>query len=64
MRPIVTEGLDPAECAGGVAYRRVTPFAAGQVLAVPRQSPTIHRDSCVAALERERACPPIHYEMM
>ena len=23
-------------------------YTAGQVLAVPRQSPTIHRDSCVA----------------
>ena len=44
----MTEGLDPAECAGGVAYRWVTPFAAGQALAVPRQSPTIHRDSYVA----------------
>ncbi len=45
-----------------------------QALAVPRQSPTIHRDSYVAftrtqprsnggALERGRACPPIHYEL-
>jgi len=48
MRSIVTEGLDLAEWAGGVAYRWVTPFAAGQALAVPRQPPTIDRDSYVA----------------
>ena len=62
----MTGGLDPAECAGAVAYRWETPVAAGQALAVPRQSPTIHRDSYVAftrtqprsnggALERGRA---------
>ena len=41
MRSIVMEGFDPASRAGGVAYLRVTPFAAGQALAVPRQPPTI-----------------------
>ncbi len=44
----MTEGLDPAECAGGVAYRWATPFAAGRALAVPRQPPTIDRASYVA----------------
>jgi hypothetical protein len=47
------EGLDPAGCAGGVAYRWVTPFAAGQALAVPRQPPTIDRDSYVAFTGRQ-----------
>ena len=41
MRSIVMEGFDPAGRAGGVAYLRVTPFAAERALAVPRQPPTI-----------------------
>ena len=63
------EGLGPADLAGGVAYLWVTPFAAGQALAVPRQPPTIDRDSCVACTGTQphanwvRACPPMHYEV-
>ena len=66
----MTVGLDPAGRAGGVAYLWVTPFAAGQALAVPRQPPTIDRDSCVAFTGTQphanwgRACPPMHYEVM
>jgi hypothetical protein len=66
----MTEGLDPADRAGGVAYRWVTPFAAGQALDVQRQPPTIDRDSYVAFTGTQphpnggRACPPIHYEVM
>ncbi len=44
----MTVGLDPAGRAGGVAYRWVTRFAAGQALGVPRQPPTIDGDSYVA----------------
>ena len=48
----------------------VTPFAAGQALAVPRQPPTIDRDSYVAFTGTQphanwgRTCPPMHYEVM
>jgi hypothetical protein len=70
MRSIVMEGLDPAGRAGGVAYLWVTPFAAGQALAVPRQPPTIGGDSCVAftrhaaARELGGVCPPMHDEVV
>ncbi len=33
--------------AGGVAYLRVTPFAAGQALAARRPAPATGRDSCI-----------------
>jgi hypothetical protein len=55
MRSIVTEGLDLAEWAGGVAYRWVTPFAAGQACAVPRQPPTIDDDSYIRPHRRATA---------
>jgi hypothetical protein len=70
MRSIVTEGLDPADRAGGVAYLWVTLFAAGQALAVPRQQPTIDRHSHVAFTGTQphanwgRACPPMYYEVV
>ena len=41
---IVVEALEPAERTGGVAYLCVTPFAAGQTLAVPLQPIAIDRD--------------------
>ena len=33
--------------AGGVAYLRATPFAAGQALAARRPPPATGRDSCI-----------------
>jgi len=38
----------PAGRAGGVAYLRATPFAAGQALAARRPPPATGRDSCIA----------------
>ncbi len=55
MRSIATEALDPAGRAGRVAYLWVTPFAAGQACAVPRQSPTIDGDSYVRPQRRVAA---------
>jgi hypothetical protein len=48
---IVTGALEPAERAGGVAYLCVTPFAAGQTLAVPLQPLVIDRDCYVAFVD-------------
>jgi hypothetical protein len=50
---IVIEALDPAERAEGVAYLCVTPFAAGQTLAVPLQPITIERDGYVAFVDAQ-----------
>jgi hypothetical protein len=48
---IVIGALEPAERAGGVAYLCVTPFAAGQTLAVPVQPVVIDRDCYVAFVD-------------
>jgi len=48
---IVTGALEPAERARGVAYLCVTPFAAGQALAVPVQPVVIDRDCYVAFVD-------------
>ena len=51
--------------AGGVAYLRATPFAAGQALAARRPVPATGRDSCIAVTgaqpqaNRGRAWPPV-----
>jgi hypothetical protein len=50
---IVTGALEPAEHAGGVAYLCVTPFAAGQTLAVPGQPVAIDRDCYVAFVDAD-----------
>ena len=50
---IVIEALEPAERAGGVAYLCVTPFAAGQTLAVPLQPIGIDRDCYVAFIDAQ-----------
>ena len=50
---IVVEALEPAERNGGVAYLCVTPFAAGQTLAVPLQPIAIDRD-CYGARRHGR----------
>ena len=67
MRSIVMQAPGPTGRAGGVARLCVTPFNAGQALAVRRQPPTIDRDSCIAFTSAQplanwrRACPPIRY---
>jgi hypothetical protein len=48
---IVIGALEPAERAGSVAYLCVTPFAAGQALAVPVQPVVIDRDCYVAFVD-------------
>jgi hypothetical protein len=48
---IVTEALEPAERASGVAYLCVTPFAAGQTLGVPVQPVVTDRDCYVAFVD-------------
>ena len=48
---IVARALEPAERARGVAYLCVTPFAAGQTLAVPVQPVVIDRDCYVALVD-------------
>jgi len=59
--------MQAAGRAGGVAYLRATPFAAGQALALRRQPPATGRDSCIAFTGAQphanwqRACPPIRY---
>jgi len=50
---IVTGALEPAERADGVAYLCVTPFAAGQTLAVPGQPVAIDRDCYVAFVDAD-----------
>jgi len=50
---IVIGALEPAELVGGVAYLCVTPFAAGQTLAVPLQPIAIERDSYVAFVDAQ-----------
>ncbi len=50
---IVIGALDPAERTGGVAYLCVTPFAAGQTLAVPLQPVAIDRDCYVAFVDAQ-----------
>jgi hypothetical protein len=50
---IVIEALEPAERAGGVAYLCVTPFAAGQTLAVPLQPIAIDGDCYVAFIDAQ-----------
>jgi hypothetical protein len=50
---IVTGALEPAERAGGVAWLCVTPFAAGQTLAVPGQPVAIDRDCYVAFVDAD-----------
>ena len=53
--------------AGGVAYLRAMPFAAGQALAARRQPPATGRDSCVAVAGAQpqaplgRAWPPVRW---
>ena len=57
----------PAGRAGGVARLCVTPFAAGQALALRRRPPATDRDCCVAFTGAQphanwrRACPPMRY---
>ena len=57
----------PTGRAGGVARLCVTPFNAGQALALRRQPPTIDHHSCVAFTGAQphanwrRACPPMRY---
>jgi len=48
MGLIAMEVSGPAGRAGGVAYLRATPFAAGQALAARRQPPATGGDSCIA----------------
>ena len=48
---IVIGALEPAERAGSVAYLCVTPFAAGQTLAIPVQPVVIERDCYVAFVD-------------
>ncbi len=50
---IVTGALDPAERAGGVAYLCLTPFGAGQTLAVPLQPVAIDHDCYVAFVDAQ-----------
>ena len=56
---------DPVDRADGVVYLCVTPFGAGQALAVRRQPPAIDRDTCISSTgaksraNRHRGCP--HY---
>ncbi len=50
---IVIGALEPAERTGGVAYLCVTPFAAGQTLAVPLQPVAIDRDCYVAFVDAQ-----------
>ena len=53
-----------------MAYLWVTPFAAGQALAVPGQPPSIDRDSYVAFTGTQPhanwggVCPPMHDEVV
>ncbi len=62
------EGFDPVGRAGGVAYLRVTPFAAERALAVPRQPPTIgltptSPSPAPSRMRTGRAWPPMHDEV-
>jgi hypothetical protein len=50
---IVTGALEPAERASAVAYLCVTPFAAGQALAVPAQPVVADRDCYVAFVDAQ-----------
>ena len=65
MGLIAMRASGPAGRAGGVAYLRATPFAAGQALAVRRQPPGTGGGSCVAVTGAQpqanlgRAWPPV-----
>jgi len=50
---IVIGALEPAERTGGVAYLCVTPFTAGQTLAVPLQPLAIERACYVAFVDAQ-----------
>jgi hypothetical protein len=65
MGLIAMKASGPAGGAGGVAYLRAMPFAAGQALAARRQPPATGRDSCIAFTGAQplanlgRAWPPV-----
>jgi hypothetical protein len=67
MTSIVMQVPGPAGRAGGVARLRVTPFAAGQALALRRRPPAIDHDRRAAFTGAQphanwrRACPPMRY---
>ena len=65
MGLIAMKASGPAGGAGGVAYLRATPLAAGRALAARRQPPATGRDSCIAVTGAQpqanvgRAWPPV-----